>query len=200
MHSTQLLIRALKIAHVGPIDLQVEGAELVCLSGASGAGKSLLLRAIADILVHEGDMRLNGVSATGMPAPQWRQQVGMLPAESRWWYDSIAGHVAAKDISLLEELGFSEETLNWQVARCSTGEKQRLALYRLLVNQPVCLLLDEPTASLDPENTQRVEKAVNHYRTQHQAPVIWVSHNPEQIKRLADRHYVIKDGQLELQS
>jgi ABC-type multidrug transport system ATPase subunit len=74
------------------------------------------------------------------------------------------------------------------VAELSTGERQRLALLRLLTNQPRALLLDEPTASLDPESTVAMERLISDYRQQHQAAVLWVSHQPEQIKRVCVRH------------
>jgi len=131
-----------------------------------------------------------------MSPGQWRRCVGLLPAESQWWHDTVGEHLEDMDISLLNVLGFKQDVLAFEVMRLSSGERQRLALIRLLCNQPQALLLDEPTASLDPENTRRVEELLTDYRVQHQAAVIWVSHDPGQIKRLADRHYQIIAGKL----
>ena len=117
-------------------------------------------------------------------------------AESQWWHDRVGEHLADVDISLLEALGFGQDVLDFEVPRLSSGERQRLALIRLLSNGPQALLLDEPTASLDPENTRRVERLLTDYRGQHQAPILWVSHDPGQIKRIADRHYEIVTGKL----
>jgi ABC-type iron transport system FetAB ATPase subunit len=75
------------------------------------------------------------------------------------------------------------------VRRLSTGERQRLALLRLLAGKPQVLLLDEPTASLDPRSTRAVEQLVTHYRLHHQAAVLWVSHDADQARRIADRYY-----------
>ena len=83
------------------------------------------------------------------------------------------------------------------VARLSSGEKQRLALMRLLANRPQVLLLDEPTANLDPENTRRVEAVITEYRRAHKAVVIWVSHDPEQVTRVANRYYEMTNGALQ---
>lgn len=80
--------------------------------------------------------------------------------------------------------------------RASTGERQRLALLRLLSNRPEALLLDEPTAALDPKNVAAVETLVADYRREHQVPVLWVSHDPEQIARVANRHFRVEDGRL----
>lgn len=196
---SELILQELCVAHLGPVDLQVSSNEIVCVSGASGSGKSLLLRAIADIIPHTGTVTLNQQAANSMSAPQWRRQVGLLPAENQWWRDQVHEHFAQQDDATLDALGFSSDSWQWQLADCSTGEKQRLALLRLLSVQPSCLLLDEPTASLDPESTQRVEAVIHDYRTRYGAPVIWVSHSPEQIQRVATRHYRLVDGLLERQ-
>lgn len=183
---------------VGPIDLTVHAGECVCVSGPSGAGKSLLLRAVADLDPHEGRVFLDGVACMDLPAPQWRRRVGLLPAESAWWAERVGDHFSdAMDSEPLQRLGFDQKVMNWSVARASTGERQRLALLRLLANQPRALLLDEPTAALDPKNVKAVEGLVAEYRARHQAPVIWVSHDPEQIARVAQRHFRIVAGRLE---
>lgn len=192
----ELILQQLCVAHVGPIDLQLKPGEIVCVSGASGSGKSLLLRAIADIIPHTGRAMLDKVPADKMPAPQWRKQVGLLPAENQWWHDHIQEHFSRQDNALLARLGFDASSWQWQVARCSTGEKQRLALLRLLNGQPRCLLLDEPTASLDPENTERVESVLRDYIVSQQAPVLWVSHSRDQIQRMATRHFMLREGKL----
>lgn len=183
---------------VGPVDLTVHAGECVCVSGPSGAGKSLLLRAVADLDPHEGRVFLDGVACMDLPAPQWRRRVGLLPAESAWWAERVGDHFAdGMDSEPLQRLGFDQKVMNWSVARASTGERQRLALLRLLANQPRALLLDEPTAALDPKNVKAVEALVAEYRARHDAPVIWVSHDPEQIARVAQRHFRIVAGRLE---
>jgi ABC-type iron transport system FetAB ATPase subunit len=86
------------------------------------------------------------------------------------------------------------------VTRLSSGEKQRLALLRLLANQPRVLLLDEPTANLDPQNTRRVEAMIAAYREARGAAVVWISHDREQAARVCDRHYIVVDGALQQQA
>jgi putative ABC transport system ATP-binding protein len=99
-------------------------------------------------------------------------------------------------MSLLERLGFGREVLDWEVRRLSVGERQRLGLARLLQLKPKALMLDEPTANLDGENTRIVEEIVRVYREARKAPVIWVSHDGEQIRRVAGRAFVMKDRRL----
>ena len=87
--------------------------------------------------------------------------------------------------------------LDWQVSPLSTGEKQRLALLRLLANQPRALLLDDPTASLDAPNVGNAEALIHDYQQQQQAPVIWVSHDSAQIQRVADRVLRFEAGEVQ---
>jgi ABC-type iron transport system FetAB ATPase subunit len=86
------------------------------------------------------------------------------------------------------------------VARLSSGERQRLALLRLLANTPRVLLLDEPTANLDPASTLRVEAVIGEFRKTHRAAVIWVSHDPAQIARVANRHLRVSGSELREQA
>ena len=194
-----LRIKSLSFIDRGPFELSVEGGECVCLTGPSGIGKTLLLRSIVDLDCHDGRVLLDDVEAQTIDAPTWRQRIGMLPAESQWWFDTVGEHFSDISEEWLERLGFEDGTLRWEVSRLSTGERQRLALLRLLGNRPRALLLDEPTASLDVSNVGEVETIIREYRRAHVAPVLWVTHDPEQAKRVADRRFEIaRTGLIEL--
>jgi ABC-type iron transport system FetAB ATPase subunit len=173
----------------GPYALSLAAGECVTLRGASGSGKSLLLRAVADLDPHDGWATLDGIACTDMSAPLWRRLVALLPAESQWWADDVGAHFQLDDCPYWAPLGFTPDVRAWQVSRLSSGEKQRLALSRALMNQPRVLLLDEPTASLDPVNTQAVEKLVAEYRRETKAAVLWVSHDTAQAARVGVRHF-----------
>ncbi len=180
----------------GPIDLAIEAGECVCLSGPSGSGKTLLLRAIADLDPHEGRAFLDAIDhETALPT-EWRRRVGMLPAESLWWHDSVGPHLHNPDSDWIPFLGLEPAVTTWPITRLSTGERQRLALIRLLCNKPDALLLDEPTASCDPVNVRRVEKLIDRYRAATGAAVLWVSHDPEQIARISDRHVRMQNREI----
>lgn len=180
--------------------MSIGKGECLVLSGPSGTGKSLVLRAIADLIPHEGDISLDEKLCTRAKPEDWRHDIGFLPAESQWWFDSVGEHFKQFDKNLFRQLGFDESVLKWEVTRCSTGERQRLALIRLLQQQPKALLLDEPTASIDTENTRQIEKMIKEYQQQHEIPVLWVSHQQEQIKRIANRHVMLKNNQITEQS
>ena len=187
-------LNTLSIQHVGPVDLQVEDGRCCSIAGASGSGKTLLLRAMADLSLHGGTMQLDDQQCDQIPAHEWRQQVTYLPAESSWWFDTVGEHFDADtDFS---SLGFAEDVRGWHINRLSSGERQRLALLRLLIHRPKVLLLDEPTASLDPDNIATVEQLLRHYLRQQQAIMIWVSHDATQRERVAQRHFELADGRL----
>jgi ABC-type iron transport system FetAB ATPase subunit len=172
-----------------PVDIQVGPGECLFLSGPSGVGKSLLLRAIADLDPHEGEIHLNGVEYREIAGPAWRRRMGLLTTDSPWWLPQVADHFPAGSLPapLLAELDLPEEALAWPIVRLSSGERQRLALIRLLLHQPMALLLDEPTANLDDRTARQVEEMVMSYRQRQQIPLIWVSHQTEQIHRLGGR-------------
>ena len=193
----RLRVEQLRTALFGPADFQVDGGEVLCLSGESGSGKTRLLRAIADLDPHEGEVYLDDVPASDFPAPDRRRQVGLLTAESPWWAARVGEHFCRRDLEGLAALGFRDTVMDWAVERLSSGERQRLALLRLLCNGPRVLLLDEPTANLDPEATRRVEALVNAYREREGAAVVWVSHSPEQVSRLGGRHLHMEAGRLQ---
>jgi len=193
---SSLCVRQLQYLHCGPIDLQIEAGEIVGLYGVSGSGKSRLLRALADLDEHQGEVLLNGASQQSMSAPQWRSQVGLLSAETFWWLDEVASHFQQFDQAQAMQLGLPEDIGDWPVSRLSSGENQRLGLMRLLENRPEVLLLDEPTANLDPQSTDAFERFVVDYVQQQSACAIWVSHDPQQLKRTAHRCYQIENGML----
>ncbi|HED18055.1 MAG TPA: ATP-binding cassette domain-containing protein [Gammaproteobacteria bacterium] len=175
------------------ISFSLAASGLVCLSGPSGSGKTLLLRALADLDVSDGRVSLAGTERQQFTPVHWRQQVGFLPAESCWWAPLVGDHFPAGQQALFAELGFGEDVSAWHVERLSSGERQRLALARLLVNQPAVLLLDEPTANLDPVNSKKVEHIVLSYLHTRAAVCLWVTHDVQQMERIADRILVL-DG------
>lgn len=198
-----LSINQLAVLDIQPASFVLQAGECVGLSGPSGEGKSLLLRAIADLIPHSGQVTLDGEDCNHINPAQWRYRVGLLLAESHWWSDRVGDHFSMHDDKAmlmmpdLNRLGFDESVLDWQVSRCSSGEKQRLALLRLLANQPQVLLLDEPTASLDPDSVRRVETLIDNYRHKHGAPVLWVSHDPSQLGRVTDRQLRLENKRLQ---
>jgi len=81
--------------------------------------------------------------------------------------------------------------------KLSAGQKTRVALAKALINQPELLLLDEPTASLDPDTADWVREHLETYRRQHDATILLASHNMFEVERLCDRVIILKRGRIE---
>jgi ABC-type iron transport system FetAB ATPase subunit len=190
-----LLVEKLQFLDRGPYNFGVPAGTVFGLSGSSGSGKTLLLRAISDLDPSSGRVTLNGICSQSISGPEWRQKVAWLPAESLWWHDHVGAHFWREpDSASLAELGFAAEVMKWEISRLSTGEKQRLAILRLLQHRPEALLLDEPTASLDKGNISAVEKFITRYLNDHHGLAIWVSHDSEQLERVAACHHALLLG------
>lgn len=192
-----LRITQLAVGPLAEVNLIIEPGEVLCLSGPSGSGKTRLLRAIADLEPHEGEVALGDTRQFDIPAHQWRRDVMLVPAESQWWADTVAEHFPEGEVTGWQALGFAQNPLDWSVIRLSSGEKQRLALLRALAMKPKALLLDEPTANLDGESRHATENWLHERITQDRLPVLWVAHDEDQITRMADRQMYVQGSRLE---
>jgi ABC-type iron transport system FetAB ATPase subunit len=193
-----LRVRNLHVIGLAPVDLDLDAGDCIALSGPSGSGKTLILRSLADLDPSEGEVALDGEARDSIAAPMWRRRVAYLAAEPGWWADVVGAHfpdlAAARELAAA--LGLSEKFFDAPVAQVSTGERQRLALVRLLLLAPRIMLLDEPTAALDEAAAARVE-AVLAERLAAGVAILLVTHDDAQAARLAGRRLRIADGRLE---
>lgn len=194
------MIKLANFSYAGspPFSLTIEADTCVGLSGASGSGKTRLLRAMSDLDPWNGTMQLKGTDAHSIPAPEWRRRIGYLPADALWWHDTVGAHFL-KDDPFPEgyswcSAGFEPDVVHWDISRLSSGERQRLAVLRLLCRKPHALLLDEPTAHLDPQNAQMIEALFVTYQKANHIPILWVAHHPEQLNRVASIQYQMRNG------
>ena len=86
-----LKIQDLHRPGINPFSLDLDDGECIAISGPSGAGKTLLLRAIADLDPNQGSVFLGQKNRDAFPAPEWRRRVGYLASESGWWADGVSG-------------------------------------------------------------------------------------------------------------
>jgi ABC-type multidrug transport system ATPase subunit len=192
-----LRIEGLATKLIGPISFDIAAGECLALMGPSGAGKSLLLRAIVDLDPSSGNVMVGAHARNDMAASEWRRLVALVPAESGWWTGRVRDHFPAKvdATQLVGKLGLAG-SMEWDVGRLSTGERQRLALARALCRRPGALLLDEPTASLDEHATGLVEDLIRKCCGDGMA-LLLVTHDRRQAERMAKRLLRMSSGKIE---
>ena len=195
MTPTRLRAAGLQSRFAGPFDADLASGECLAVTGPSGAGKSLFLRMLADLDEHSGEAWLDGAARSAMAAAAWRRRVRYMAAEPGWWLDVVGPHFTAPPLTMLDRLGLPAEILERTVARCSTGERQRLALARALADAPPVLLLDEPTGALDGDSIVRTE-AVLRTALLEGAAIVLVTHDARQAARLGTRQVRIAAGKM----
>src|SRR5215211_4993137 len=123
-----LQVRDLRTAILKPASFALSMGDCIAIRGPSGAGKTLLLRAIADLDPNAGTVILENRDRSTIPGPEWRRLVGYVPAEPGWWAETVGEHFRdwAAALTLVRDLGFPEETAAWSIYRLSTGERLRL--------------------------------------------------------------------------
>src|ERR1700733_14660549 len=178
------------------LDVTVARGEFVALLGASGSGKTTLLRILAG---------LEAASAGEVLVPEVRTVVYQEPrlvASMRVWRNVVLGlpraaasRAAARDS--LGEVGLQDQVDAWP-GTLSGGEAQRVALARALVREPQLLLLDEPFAALDALTRLKMQALVAELCARHKPGVLLVTHDVEEAVLLADRVFVLKEGQISL--
>jgi putative ABC transport system ATP-binding protein len=192
-----LQVRDLRTNILKPASFSLSAGEALAVRGPSGAGKTLLLRAVADLDPNEGLVTLGGRDRSTIAGPEWRRLVGYVPAEPGWWADTVSEHFGewTAALAFVRDLGFPEAAKAWPITRLSTGERLRLALARALIVSPRILLLDEPTVALDVSSMTAVESLIK-ARMRTGLAVLWVTHDAEQAKRVAHRLLVVEAGRV----
>ncbi|MFS2004321.1 ATP-binding cassette domain-containing protein [Duganella sp. CT11-25] len=195
----RLRIRNLQSPLAGPFSFDLAAGECLTISGPSGAGKSLLLRMLCDLDPNTGEAFLNDVQRASMGAPAWRAGVVYQPAEAAWWLPTAGEHFKPGQMprvqELLPQLNLSPSLLESEIGRLSTGERQRMALIRSLACGPQVLLLDEPTAALDPAAVAAVELLLKKELAAGLA-IVLVTHSEAQAQALGQRSMTMRDRQL----
>jgi tungstate transport system ATP-binding protein len=187
--------------------LEVKEGEVLALVGPSGAGKSTLLRLLNFLETPtSGIIRFAGQTLTAAVPLAVRRQVTTVFQRPVLRRGTVSANVAyglhlrgwpadGRVDAMLEEVGLAG--LARQGAHTlSGGEMQRVALARALVIEPRVLLLDEPTANLDPYNVGLIEEIVRRRNARHNTTIVVVTHNVFQAKRLAHRVGLLLNGSL----
>ena len=187
--------------------LEVQHGEMLALVGPSGAGKSTLLRLLNFLEPpSSGRIAYQGQTMKGDAPLAVRRQITTVFQRPVLMQSSVRDNVAfglqlrgqsanGRVADLLARVGLTEFA-KAAARKLSGGEMQRVALARALVIDPAVLLLDEPTANLDPYNIGLIEDIVRQHNREHGTTVILVTHNIFQAKRLADRVGFMLGGRL----
>lgn len=181
----------------GSYALACASGTITGIRGPSGSGKSLLLRALADVDPSQGQVWLNDQDRQSFTGPAWRSQVRYVAAESAWWDKTAA--LCGVDPKIAEAFGLRIGICDEPIVRCSSGERQRLSLARAVSDHPQVVLCDEPTANLDSDSATLVERWMHDWVTaQPDRAVVWVGHAKPQQPYIFDRWLMLKDGGLQL--
>ena len=188
--------------------MTVERGEILALVGPSGAGKSTLLRLLNFLETQTGgQLVFDQIPVTGeLPLKVRRRVITVFQrpvllkrsvvANLRYGLELRGEKVSEKTLApLLDRLGLTQ-LANQAATKLSAGEAQRVALARALLVQPDVLLLDEPTANLDPYNVGLIEEIVQEENTARGTTIVLVTHNVFQARRLAHRTGLILNGVL----
>jgi ABC-type sugar transport system ATPase subunit len=191
------------------LDLGIDDGEFLVLVGPSGCGKSTLLRLIAGLEAPtSGRIAIGDVDVTAH-SPQRRDLAMVFQSYALYPHMSVRDNLgyglkargtnralAAQRIADVAAALDIEALLDRRPAQLSGGERQRVALGRALLMKPRLLLLDEPLASLDTARKQEILPYLERLRDDTGLPMIYVSHDPAEVRRLASRVVLLDGGRV----
>jgi tungstate transport system ATP-binding protein len=186
--------------------LEIERGQVFCVVGPSGAGKSTLLRLLNFLeSPTSGTLCFDGIRLNGNVALDVRRRVTTVFQKPILLHGTVEQnvayglrvrgikHSASRTAQALEQVGLAD-LARASARTLSGGETQRVALARAIVIEPEVLLLDEPTANLDPYNISLIEKIVSDLNRERGTTIVMVTHNVFQAKRLAQRAMLLLGG------
>lgn len=196
------------------VNMSIAAGERIGLVGPSGCGKSTLLRAIARLdRCDAGEVLFEGTTVCKDAVPAYRRRVIYLTQRPAFAAGSVrdnlripfrlavsdAAYDEARVMRWLEKLSKPRELLDQSARSLSGGEQQIVSLIRAISLDPQVLLLDEPTASLDPESTLRFEQLARAwFDGRSVGPTwVWTSHDASQVGRMTSRIVSMRDGRLD---
>ena len=194
---------------VAGISFTVARGSVTALLGGNGAGKTTTLSMLLGLIIPTaGTVRVLGIDMArdrfqALPRLNFSSPYVDLPGrltvrQNLGIYAGLYGvaRVGERIAELTRDLNL-EPLLKRQVGSLSAGQKTRVSLAKALLNKPEVLLLDEPTASLDPDTADWVRSRLEAYRRDNHATILLASHNMNEVERLCERVIIMKQGRIE---
>ncbi|MFM9889173.1 MAG: ABC transporter ATP-binding protein [Rickettsiales bacterium] len=196
---------------VDDVSFTVAPGEIVGLLGPNGAGKTTTVNMVLGVLTPDaGQITINGIAADQQPSAA-RSATNFAAV-----YAPLPGNLTVQqnlrvfglmyDVKQLrariEAVLATYDLARFRHTKCgllSSGEQTRVALAKAMLNQPPLLLLDEPTASLDPATAQELRCTIRQHATANQTGVLWTSHNMAEVTEVCDRVLFMAHGKILLE-
>ncbi|MFH0890607.1 MAG: ABC transporter ATP-binding protein [Candidatus Liptonbacteria bacterium] len=198
-------------AAVDAVSFEVQPREIVGLLGPNGAGKTTIINMILGVLEPSGGTvriedkdiskeREKALAKTNFAAVYAQVPGNLTVAQNLYIFGLI---YEVKDLNkrineLIREFDL-ERFRNVKVGTLSSGEQTRVALAKAMINYPHLLLLDEPTASLDPSTAQIIRQKIKDYARNGGGGVLWTSHNMHEVAEVCDRVLFLSHGKILLE-
>jgi ABC-type cobalamin/Fe3+-siderophores transport system ATPase subunit len=200
---------------VDSVSLSVRRGAIVGLLGPNGSGKTTLLRLLAGTLAPDrGDVRLDGQPINALSRRDLARRIAVVPQETHSAFDFSAleivlmgryPHLGAFELEGADDLAIARRSMaetgtagleDRRFAALSGGEKQRVVIAGALAQASDVLLLDEPTASLDPDTADVVRTLLKEYQHETGATILMASHNMAEVERLCDDVILMQLGKV----
>ncbi|PAF21174.1 phosphate ABC transporter ATP-binding protein [Terribacillus saccharophilus] len=183
--------------------------KITAIIGPSGAGKTTLFRLCNGLLSPSGgNILINGKEILTFDPVSLRRHVGIVLQQATMLAGSVRDNLAlplqldGKELTddeaqrMIQLVGLDPDILDRNSRDLSGGQKQKVSIARTLLNKPEILLLDEITSSLDRVSRQDIEKLIEWINRENGTTVIWITHNLEQAKSVAEEVWVMIDGRI----
>ena len=194
------------------ISVNINPGIILAFVGHSGSGKTTLLKTINRLIeIDKGNIFLNNQSIKEINPIELRQRIGMVFQVPTMFDGTVKQNIEfglklhnqnqinrQKITNAIRDTGLTSKFLNKDANKLSGGEQQRVALARTLVLEPDVLLLDEPTAALDPRLTRKIEATILHLCKARNLITLWVTHDHAQARRVGDQLGILRHGKLKV--
>jgi ABC-2 type transport system ATP-binding protein len=195
---------------VDGVSFSLAAREVVGLLGQNGAGKSTVIKLLCNLSrPTAGQAWLDGVPILGVRTAEHRRRLGVM-VESPRFYPHLSGRenlcllarllgvASARVEHMLEQVGIADRA-HVRFERFSMGMKQRLGLAAVFLHQPSLILLDEPTAGLDPVGRNQIHDLIAGLAREHAVSMLLCSHHLSEVQRLCQRALVMDHGRVILE-